>query len=119
MRHETGWFTGHGGVSLFRQSWLPDGAARALSLVSGADQYYLEVARLNGQTTPDHVVAAGAAIEECRETAAGIVDRPRAGRALRQSEIGELDAAWRQMVRRLERTTSAALSARVGGTAGR
>lgn len=98
---------------------FPDGAARALALVSGADQYYLEVARLNGLATPDHVAAAGAAIEECRVKASGIVNRPRAGRALGQSELSELDVAWRQMVRRLERTTSVALSARVGGTAGR
>lgn len=29
MRHETGTFQGHGGVGLFRQSWRPQGEARA------------------------------------------------------------------------------------------
>ena len=29
MRHETGTFTGRGGLALFRQSWLPDRAPRA------------------------------------------------------------------------------------------
>src|SRR6476620_10119184 len=30
MRHETGTFTGRGGVMLFRQSWLPDSPPRAV-----------------------------------------------------------------------------------------
>jgi len=29
VRHETGTFTGRGGVTLFRQAWLPDTPPRA------------------------------------------------------------------------------------------
>jgi acylglycerol lipase len=40
MRHDEGAFTGAGGLSIFRQAWLPDGDARAVVLLAhGASEH--------------------------------------------------------------------------------
>jgi len=53
IQHQEGWFTGHRGVRLYRQSWLPDGDARAaILLIHGLFEHSGRYANLVNHLVP-------------------------------------------------------------------
>lgn len=89
---------------------FPEGAARALSLISGAEDHYLNVAG----------AAAGPAISallvDCRNAAKKIVDGAvTRGRALDKNEVEALNRAWSNAMAAVSKVAGPGVASRLNG----
>lgn len=87
-----------------------EGAGRALSLMSGAEEYYLNLAGSQAATVVAPLLGA------CATAAATIVDRARAGdRILSGGEVEGLTRAWTEAMFAVERVSGPDVARRMNG----
>jgi hypothetical protein len=97
-------------VGLDVPSGFPKGAARAISLLSGGERYFRELA---GESS-NAVVSA--ALERCVDVARKVVSRAQArGQALDPADLEELDGAWKAAVLEVQRAAGADIAKRING----
>jgi hypothetical protein len=89
---------------------FPKSAARAISLLSGGDRYYRELAGESANA------AVGAALERCADVASRVVRRAQArGQALGPADLEELDGAWSAAVVEVRNAAGADVAKRING----
>jgi hypothetical protein len=87
------------------------GAARALSLLSGAKEYYIALAEAEGATR----AAVTPALDSCASVAAPIAERMRARGSSAPADVAALEDAWRSAMQRIARELGTAVAARLNG----
>ncbi len=89
---------------------FPKGAARAISLLSGGERYFRELA---GEAAN---AAVAPALERCADVARSVVSRARArGHALGPADLEELDGAWSAAVMEVGKAAGADVAKRING----
>jgi len=89
---------------------FPKGAARAISLLSGGERYFRELAGESANA------AVGAALERCADVARRVVSRAQArGQALGPPDLEELDGAWSAAVLEVGKAAGADIAKRING----
>lgn len=89
---------------------FPEGAARALSLLSGAEEYYLNLAGGSAATAVAPLLA------ECAKAAAQIVDRTRTGdRAVKGPELEDLNRLWMDAMDAVAKVSGINIARRING----
>ncbi len=89
---------------------FPKGAARAVSLLSGGERYYRELA---GESANG---AVSTALERCADVTRRVVSRAQArGQALGPSDLEELDGAWSAAVLEVRKADGADVAKRING----
>jgi len=89
---------------------FPKGAARAVSLLSGGERYFRELAR-----EPAHAAVA-ASLARCATVARAIVSRAQARRrSLTAADLEELDRAWNTAVLEVARAAGSGAGSRING----
>ncbi len=86
-------------------------AARALSLLSGAKEYYVALAEAEGATRP----AVLPILESCASVVAPIAERMRASGNSSPADVAALEDAWRSALQRIGRESGASVAARLNG----
>jgi len=87
------------------------GAARALSLLTGAKEYYIALAEAEGATRG----AVTPALDSCASVAAPIAERIRAMGSSAPADVAALEDAWRSAMQRIARELGASVAARLNG----
>ena len=87
------------------------GAARALSLLSGAKEYYIALAEAEGATR----TSVTPVLDSCASVAALIAERMRAKGSSAPADVAALEDAWRSAVQRIARELGVAVAARLSG----
>lgn len=87
------------------------GAARALSLLSGAKEYYVALAEAEGATRS----AVLPVLESCASVAAPIAELMRASGNSSPGDVAALEDAWRSALQRIARESGASVAARLNG----
>jgi hypothetical protein len=90
-------------------------AARALSLASGGEPYWLALVANGAPLAPATEAAVRGALRTGRATAGSIATRPRPGASLSPAEIAELRAAWLHVVERVAAIAGDAAAGRLRG----
>lgn len=90
---------------------FPNGAARALSLVSGAQAYFVELTDLNDTRR----AAIEAAFSECSVIATRIAAAAQSEKSFSPEALAELDQAWSGLVAKVKLIGGAAVATRIGG----
>lgn len=89
---------------------FPKGAARAISLLSGGEQYFRELA---GDAASASIAPA---LERCADVARSVVSRAQArGEALVPADLEELAGAWSAAVLEVQKTAGADVAKRING----
>jgi len=94
---------------------IPDpvsmGAARALSLLSGAKAYYIALAEADGATRGAVVPA----LDSCARMAAPIAERMRVNGSSALADVAALEDAWRAALNRIAMESGISVAARLNG----
>jgi len=94
---------------------LPDpvsiGAARALSLLSGAKAYYVALAEAEGATRG----AVEPALDSCARVAAPIAERMRGNGSSAPADVAALEDAWRTALNSIAMVSGTSVAARLNG----
>ncbi len=90
---------------------LSIGAARALSLLSGAKEYYVALAEAEGATR----IGVTPALDSCASVAAPIAKRIRAKGSTAPADVAALEDAWRSAMQRIARELGTSVAARLNG----
>jgi hypothetical protein len=97
-------------VGLDAPGGFPKGAARAVSLLSGGERYYRELA---GEPANASIAAA---LGRCTDVARSVVSRARArGQVLIPQDLEELDGAWTATVLEVRKAAGADVAKRING----
>jgi hypothetical protein len=89
---------------------FPKGAARAVSLLSGGERYYRELAGESGDAS------IAAALERCADVARSVVSRAQArGQVLIPQDLEELDRAWTATVLEVRKTAGPDVAKQING----
>ncbi|HVF38776.1 MAG TPA: hypothetical protein VM939_02675 [Gemmatimonadaceae bacterium] len=90
---------------------FPRGAARAVSLLTNGERYFIE---LGGQSSSAAVTAA---LERCGRVVKAIIERvtQRGGRTLTAEEVNELDGAWHATLLEVEKNADGETAKRING----
>jgi len=86
-------------------------AAKALSLLSGAKEYYISLANADG-ASPKAIVPA---LDSCAKAAALIAERMRERKISTKTDIDSLETAWRSALHAISRDAGQAVAARLNG----
>jgi hypothetical protein len=89
---------------------FPNGAARALSLLSTGERYFREMAGVSASQS------AGLALERCAAVARNVVSRAQShGQALTQADLEELNGAWTAAILEVQNAAGPDVARRING----